>query len=426
MKRIILGLLVVLQNQMLAAQSIGIGTTTPNSSSVLDLTSTSKGLLIPRMTSAQRQAIVNPPAGLIVYETNFGRFYMYDGTAWKFFINNDRWTGFTGVTYNIGDNIGINTAVPSEKLEVGGNIKASGEVIGVAGLTTFGNLYTAGTTLLNGAVTVNGNITTHTGVTINDPTGTLQLQNGGVDKGFVQLSGDNLRLGTNSNNITGKLVIRNGGGDRVFVNGSGEMGINVADPLAYLHINSGPSTGTLRLQGDANPTLQFYRGTSSIGSIQVSGDDLRFSAPGNKVILNGLMYVDDATNRVGINTSTPANNLHVQGDMKVSSGKVYNNDGYNMLPIAWAKFSETGTRLAGTPNISAVVKRFSSDDPWFEITVPGVDLHGCVLSVTVSTFGPKFTASAGNSDNAGKASVHIYNIGTEDYDVADFHIIIYK
>src|SRR6185503_20666653 len=102
MKGIIICLLLFVQCLLLKAQSIGIGTTTPNSSSVLDLASTTKGLLIPRMTITQRQAIVNPPAGLMVYETNFGRFYLYDGTAWKYFINNDLWTGFSGAVYNIG------------------------------------------------------------------------------------------------------------------------------------------------------------------------------------------------------------------------------------------------------------------------------------------------------------------------------------
>jgi hypothetical protein len=43
---------------------VGIGTTSPDASSALDITSTTKGLLMPRMTNAQRQAISNPAAGL--------------------------------------------------------------------------------------------------------------------------------------------------------------------------------------------------------------------------------------------------------------------------------------------------------------------------------------------------------------------------
>lgn len=63
---------------------VGVGTTTPDASSALDITSTTAGLLIPRMTNAQRQAISNPAAGLQVFVTDFdgGSFMFYDGTEW--------------------------------------------------------------------------------------------------------------------------------------------------------------------------------------------------------------------------------------------------------------------------------------------------------------------------------------------------------
>ncbi len=70
----------------LAQQSgnVGIGTKTPDPSAILDLSSTTKGLLLPRMTQAQRNAIKNPVAGLIVYQTDQGiGTYTYDGTTWQ-------------------------------------------------------------------------------------------------------------------------------------------------------------------------------------------------------------------------------------------------------------------------------------------------------------------------------------------------------
>ncbi|MBK8845006.1 MAG: tail fiber domain-containing protein [Bacteroidetes bacterium] len=61
----------------------GIGTATPNASSLLDVTSTTKGVLIPRMTLAQRNAIASPATGLLIYQTNSTPgFYYYSGTAW--------------------------------------------------------------------------------------------------------------------------------------------------------------------------------------------------------------------------------------------------------------------------------------------------------------------------------------------------------
>lgn len=63
---------------------IGIGTVTPNTSSVLDITSTTKGLLAPRMTTAQRTAIVTPAESLLVYDTTVKAFYYYNigTTSW--------------------------------------------------------------------------------------------------------------------------------------------------------------------------------------------------------------------------------------------------------------------------------------------------------------------------------------------------------
>ena len=68
---------------------VGIGTETPNASSLLDLSSTSKGLLVPRMTEAQRKAISNPPVGLLVYQTNGQAFYYKDHFWWKILASND-------------------------------------------------------------------------------------------------------------------------------------------------------------------------------------------------------------------------------------------------------------------------------------------------------------------------------------------------
>ncbi len=66
MKNIFTLLAAVLLTATTYAQ-VGIGTTTPAASAALDITSTTKGLLIPRMTAAQRDAIISPTQGLIIF-----------------------------------------------------------------------------------------------------------------------------------------------------------------------------------------------------------------------------------------------------------------------------------------------------------------------------------------------------------------------
>jgi len=83
MKKLFLSLSFITGCLFAQAQNIGIGTTSPHSSAALDITSTSKGLLIPRMTTAQRTAIPTPAAGLMVYDITTGGFWFYNGSAWN-------------------------------------------------------------------------------------------------------------------------------------------------------------------------------------------------------------------------------------------------------------------------------------------------------------------------------------------------------
>ncbi len=61
---------------------VGIETTAPNVSSMLDITSTTKGMLAPRMTTLQKAAIVTPASGLLVYDTDLGKFCYWTGSVW--------------------------------------------------------------------------------------------------------------------------------------------------------------------------------------------------------------------------------------------------------------------------------------------------------------------------------------------------------
>lgn len=71
------------QNTFPANGSTGIGTVNPSSSALLEVKSTTQGVLIPRMKKAQRDAIVSPATGLLIYQTNVtAGFYYYNGSSW--------------------------------------------------------------------------------------------------------------------------------------------------------------------------------------------------------------------------------------------------------------------------------------------------------------------------------------------------------
>ena len=69
----------------LFAQNVGINNEglSPHGSAMLDVSSTTKGFLPPRMTAAQKAAILTPAAGLLIYQTDAtAGFYYYNGSAW--------------------------------------------------------------------------------------------------------------------------------------------------------------------------------------------------------------------------------------------------------------------------------------------------------------------------------------------------------
>ena len=87
MKSLFIFCLLFIVSLSLKAQ-VGIGTTNPNASAQLDVSSTTKGFLPPRMTFAQRNAIASPVQGLIIYCTDCvanGQIQVYNGNSWVYF-----------------------------------------------------------------------------------------------------------------------------------------------------------------------------------------------------------------------------------------------------------------------------------------------------------------------------------------------------
>ena len=102
-----------------AYSQVGIGTTTPNESAILQLESNNKGLLITRLTEEQKNAIELPANGLLIYQTdNDTGFYYYNGVTW---VNIDNQTA-NEVGYNNGGSNLVATNVRDAINEVNSKI----------------------------------------------------------------------------------------------------------------------------------------------------------------------------------------------------------------------------------------------------------------------------------------------------------------
>lgn len=345
---------------------------TPDPSAMLDVKSTTKGLLIPSMTTTQRNAIVSPAEGLIIYNTTTNELNQRQGGAWKFFLNSDYWVHGGGQMFNIGDNIGINTAGPSERLDVSGNIRSNSSMI------------------------------------IDNTSAILQLRSAAVNKGFVQLSGDNLRFGTNSGNTAGDVVLRMDGTDMIEFQKTGSAG-------AFMQMNvNGVSTGVLQ--------------TTSAGNVSLTSVNA-----GTQVQLGGEVFIDNTANKTGIGTSAPDERLHVNGKLKVSGTDMTVDDGritstatgiaYNLLPVCYGRVNENGNKAGGTQNFSVVRNSLGS----YSITCAGINSSSLIFVNPEEATGTSavWLVGRGKYDSGNTMDVYIsefYNTSLID---GDFHFIIY-
>jgi hypothetical protein len=185
----------------------GIGTITPHASAKLDVTSTDKGFLPPRMTSAQRINIPSPAAGLMIYQTDgTAGLYYYNGTAWIYIINSTTnvvsvVNGGTGTTTSTGTGsvvLNTNATLASPTLTTPTLGVASGTSLSLAG-TTASTSTSTGALIVSGGVGIAGQI--FAGGIQNTPIGNTTANAGS----FTSLSASGNLTGGNSStsNLSG-------------------------------------------------------------------------------------------------------------------------------------------------------------------------------------------------------------------------------
>lgn len=332
------GLLAMIGAGSLAQQNVGIGTLTPNPKAMLEVQSTSMGVLLPRMTGAQRLAI-SPAAGeqgLIVYDTNDSLFYYWTGSAWRYYPQkpgDDGWRVSAGNVYSsVSGNVGIGLPNPSAKLHTLGTVRFQGlsaTVVNEQVLTVDGS----------------GNVRTRQlpsdiwdGDTFNDAD--ADATNECV--GNIDYDSNTRRLSIADNcgvHYSPALPFNPNDSDADSTNelqrlSSTAAGANVTINLLNRNNTVHSSTTFVNNDADANPTNEAQTLSISKSGIEISWTLSSVSGTGGG---SGNFNVDDSdwngagtgsmfpatlTDNVGIGTTTPAHKLDVVGNIR-TSGSIY-------------------------------------------------------------------------------------------------------
>ncbi len=176
---------------------VGIGTINPNTSSILDITSSNKGFLPPRMDTTARDGIITPATGLLIYNIDTNKLNYHNGTSWQVVENG---TGsYVDLTTNQSNIAGNKTFT--------GTITPQGRLMVPMGELSYFNISTPSLLLSAGTTGASGN----DGMTKVNPASGVNFLNDSFDSNF-----SNSTSGTPTQAVTNSKLTYRGATTRLF------------------------------------------------------------------------------------------------------------------------------------------------------------------------------------------------------------------
>jgi hypothetical protein len=345
-----------------AQQNVGIGTTTPNSKSILELVSTTQGFLMPRMTGAQRLAIATTATdrGLQVYDTSTNTIFIWNGSAWVNTSGGDNLGNHTATTalqmsgFNI-NSTGVLTfnIASSDVLSLSNAVSAiNSQFRGISGssVTTPAYAFATSTTtgmsnptaneltfVTNAVERMRINASGNVGIGTNNPTDRFQVVGGNASvshtdtwQTYLNITNSSsaktfqLIVGGSANTTAGSGVGAGGfgiydsaGGFRFVINNSGNVGIGTNNPAQLLTISAA-----------SNPIFRMERTNGGAFDWEISASGLGFQINGGADGIGGALtsfVTVDGFGKVGIGNAAPSERLDVTGNVRFSGALMPNN-----------------------------------------------------------------------------------------------------